>query len=128
MYRFATSHCRPAFPIFRTLTGSSVRALTIPQEASAPMPVCAAGRTVISEVRISRRRVEIDDAARAKGSTGTRSPRTSRAHVREENTMLKPALLIGAGIVVGAGAIQGLHAASGPMVLTTYEANIKDEA
>ena len=42
--------------------------------------------------------------------------------------MLKSALLIGAGIVVGAGAIQGLHAASGPTVLTTYEANIKDEA
>ena len=42
--------------------------------------------------------------------------------------MLKSALLIGAAIVVGAGAIQGLHAASGPMVLTTYEANIKDEA
>ena len=49
-------------------------------------------------------------------------------HVREENTMLKSILLIGAGIVIGAGAIQGLHAASGPMVLTTYEANIKDEA
>jgi hypothetical protein len=44
------------------------------------------------------------------------------------NAMLKSALLIGAGMVVGAGAIQGLHAAGGPMVLTTYEANIKDEA
>ena len=42
--------------------------------------------------------------------------------------MLKSALLIGAGIAVGAGAVQGLHAAGGPMVLTTYEANIKDEA
>jgi hypothetical protein len=46
----------------------------------------------------------------------------------EGNTMLKSALLIGAGIVVGAGAIQGMHAAGGPTVLTTYEANIKDEA
>jgi hypothetical protein len=42
--------------------------------------------------------------------------------------MLKSALLLGAGIAIGAGAIQGLHAATGPMVYTVYEAIIKDEA
>ena len=42
--------------------------------------------------------------------------------------MLKSALLLGAGIAIGAGAIQGLHAATGPMVYTVYEATVKDEA
>ncbi len=42
--------------------------------------------------------------------------------------MLKSALLLGAGIAIGAGAIQGIHAATGPMVYTVYEATVKDEA
>jgi hypothetical protein len=43
-------------------------------------------------------------------------------------TMLKSALLLGAGIAIGAGAIQGLHAATGSTVYSVYEANITDEA
>jgi hypothetical protein len=42
--------------------------------------------------------------------------------------MLKPALLVGAGIAIGTGAIHGLHAATGAPVYTVYEANIADEA
>jgi hypothetical protein len=42
--------------------------------------------------------------------------------------MLKSALLLGAGIAIGACAIQGLHAATGAAVYTTYEANVTDEA
>ena len=42
--------------------------------------------------------------------------------------MLKSALLLSAGFAIGAGAIQGLHAATGPMVYTVYEANVTDEA
>ena len=42
--------------------------------------------------------------------------------------MLKSALLLGAGIAIGAGAIQLLHAATGPVVYSVFEANVKDEA
>src|SRR5262245_19104581 len=127
---FATSHCRPAFRIFRTLTGFSVRALTIPQEASARMPVCAAGRTVISEVRLSRRCVESDDAPGAKGSTGTRSPRFSRAQFGRKVKMRKPttAAIGAARLVLGAGgATLYTHAATGPAIYNVYEANVTDE-
>ena len=81
---FTAHDCRLAFPIFRTSTGFSVRALAIRRKASAHMPVRAARRTVFSEgTHPSALQSEIDDAARAKGSTGQCAPRRSRARLRE---------------------------------------------
>jgi hypothetical protein len=46
---FTAHDCRLAFPIFRTSTGFSVRALAIRQKASAHIPVWVARRAVFSE-------------------------------------------------------------------------------
>ena len=80
---FATSHCRLAFPIFRTSTGFSVAALAIRRKASAHIPVWAARRAVSLKVRIPRHRAEIDDAREQKVRPGSVRPGSSARKLTE---------------------------------------------
>src|SRR5215831_16027009 len=58
MSAFATSHCRLAFPTFRTSAGFSVRALAIRQKASAHMAVWHISRSTFDLPKVLKTLLE----------------------------------------------------------------------